>query len=121
MGKPSNVIVDGEHFGNVTLVDFELGGPNYRGFDLMKILRTDEKPSDNCIRHFLRAYAEAYGNVIGEATVSNLVTEVFMFEPLTWLEASIFFIVLPMFDRGLDTDQWKVLALDRWNKYTETK
>lgn len=35
--KPSNVMRHGDE---VCVIDFELGGPNYRGFDLMKVFRT---------------------------------------------------------------------------------
>merc|ERR1712217_660381 len=114
--KPSNVIVSGEHHENVTLIDFELAGPNYRGFDLMKLFRTAGGPSEPCMRHFFHAYAEACGESVGPDTVSALLKEAYMFEPLTWLEASVFFLALPMFKTS-DIERWNALALDRWEKF----
>lgn len=123
--KPSNIIVSGEHSENVTLIDFELSGPNYRGFDLMKIFRTANGPSEVCMRHFLRVYKEALdanpsADPVSEETVSALVSEAYMFEPLTWLEACVFFLVLPMV-KPEDTERWNALAVDRWDKFVETK
>merc|ERR1712217_427324 len=77
--KPSNVIADGDTAETVTLIDFELSGPNFRGFDLMKIFRTAEGPNENCMRYFLRCYAEAVDGHVTEEIVSELMTEAFMF------------------------------------------
>jgi len=118
--KPSNIIVSGDRSENVTLIDFELSGPNYRGFDLMKLFRTAGGPSESCMKHFLRAYAEACDGPVGDELVSDLVAEAHMFEPLTWLEASIFFLAMPMFEAS-DTPRWRELALDRWKKFTEMR
>merc|ERR1719356_2390477 len=54
--KPSNVMRDGDQ---VVIIDFELAGPNYRGFDLMKVFRTSLPMSEDCMRTFFRSYAEA--------------------------------------------------------------
>merc|ERR1719382_1823056 len=54
--KPSNVMRDG---GQVVIIDFELAGPNYRGFDLMKVFRTSLPMSEDCMRTFFCSYAEA--------------------------------------------------------------
>eukprot|EP00929_Paragymnodinium_shiwhaense_P079535 TRINITY_DN4142_c0_g1_i1.p1 TRINITY_DN4142_c0_g1~~TRINITY_DN4142_c0_g1_i1.p1 ORF type:complete len:705 (+),score=190.93 TRINITY_DN4142_c0_g1_i1:57-2171(+) len=120
--KPSNVIVSGDHSENVTLIDFELSGPNYRGFDLMKIFRTAGSFSDDCVRRFMLAYAKSNGEEedAAEATAEALIKEAHMFEPLTWLEAAVFFLALPMFKRQ-DTERWNTLAIDRWEKYVSTK
>merc|ERR1712224_380872 len=92
--KPSNVIVSGEHSENVTLIDFELGGPNYRGFDLMKIFRTAGGPSRPCMVHFLRSYLASLRRPTNKAAISKLTREVQIFEPLTWLEAAVFFLTM---------------------------
>merc|ERR1719213_428350 len=57
--NPSNVMMSTD--GNVRLIDFELGGPNYRGFDLMKLFRTANPFSDACLEHFLCTYAKSSG------------------------------------------------------------
>merc|ERR1711957_724736 len=113
-------IMSGENSEKVTLIDFELSGPNFRGFDLMKIFRTADGPDERCMRYFMRAYAEAVELPVTEETVSDLVAEAYMFEPLTWLEACIFFLALPMF-KVEDTARWNALAIDRWTKYMETR
>merc|ERR1712066_1161196 len=64
--KPSNIIVSGENAETVTLIDFELSGPNYRGFDLMKVFRTAAGPNERCMKCFMRAYAKATGLVDSE-------------------------------------------------------
>merc|ERR1719464_1588840 len=56
--KPSNVM---EHAGSVRLIDFELAGPNFRGFDLMKAFRTASGPCMLSLERFLGAYAERVG------------------------------------------------------------
>merc|ERR1712039_225823 len=71
--KPSNVIASGDDAAAVTLIDFELSGPNYRGFDTMKIFRTAGGPNESCMKCFLKAYAEAIGLGGNEETVSELV------------------------------------------------
>lgn len=115
--KPSNVI---RHLDTVTLIDFELGGPNYRGFDLMKVFRTALPMSEACMRHFLRTYAEQVGDAHVESDVQALVEETLRFEPLTWLEAAVFFLTLPQFKPD-ETSRWNALALDRWTKFEETR
>mmetsp|Transcript_76059 Transcript_76059/g.217881 ORF Transcript_76059/g.217881 Transcript_76059/m.217881 type:complete len:236 (-) Transcript_76059:51-758(-) len=117
--KPSNVIRDG---GRVTLIDFELGGPNYRGFDLMKVFRTALPASEDCLRHFLRTYARQAGEdgAASEEVLEGLAVETRRFEPLTWLEAAVFFLTLPLF-KASESQRWRDLAVDRWNKFEETK
>jgi thiamine kinase-like enzyme len=117
--KPSNVISD-ENNGEVHLIDCELGGPNYRAFDLMKIFRTAAEASNRSMRHFVRMYAEKIDGSASEASIQKLLAEAKMFEPLTWLEASCFFLAMPQF-KPAETNTWHALAVDRWNKYEETK
>jgi len=119
---PSKVVMRCD--GTVKLIDFELGGPSYRGFDLMKLFRTAGQSSEECIEYFLSVYAGAVGEVIGEKQckedVVALMKEVRMFEPLTWLEAALFFIVMPQF-KPQGSEKWNELAIHRWRKFQETK
>lgn len=117
--KPSNVISD-KNRSEVHIIDCELGGPNYRAFDLMKIFRTAKERSHNSMRHFFHKYSEEVDGSASERSVDMLVTEAEMFEPLTWLEASCFFLAMPQF-KPEETSTWHRLAVDRWNKYQETK
>lgn len=114
--KPSNVI---EHEGRVRLIDFELGGPNYRGFDLMKIFRTAHGPQESCMRHFCAAYKAALGTGCKD-TVDSLMEEAKAFEALTWLEAACFFLTMPQF-KPAESSRWNELALDRWAKFQEIR
>lgn len=116
--KPSNVILTKEEPCQATLIDFELGGPNYRGFDLFKIFRTGLPFSHSSMEHFVRVYAEDSDVCTGE--VPALLAEIHLFEPLTWLEAAIFFLTLPQF-KPQETERWHALAVDRWAKYTSTR
>merc|ERR1712203_460345 len=105
------------------IIDFELAGPNYRGFDLMKVFRTSLPMSEDCMRKFFRFYAEALNkcNCNHETLdVEALFDETRTFEPLTWLEAAIFFLALPQF-KASETQRWHELARDRWSKWRETQ
>jgi thiamine kinase-like enzyme len=117
--KPSNVVqtrLDGE----IKFIDHELAGPNYRAFDLMKIFRTGGKSSDSSMRHFLREYMRCSGPDPSDEDVDALMRETKLFECLTWLEALCFFLALPQF-RPAQASRWNDLALDRWEKYEDTK
>lgn len=115
--KPSNVI---EHEGRVTLIDFELGGPNYRGFDLMKMFRTAGTFSEDGLRHFLQVYSESSGSGGSDTSVEELMRETKLFLPLTWLEAAVFFLILPQFKPD-ETQKWNDLAIQRWGQYEQSK
>jgi len=115
--KPSNIML---HEGAVKLIDFELGGPNFRGFDLFKVFRTAEGFSDTSMREFLRRYLAAAGEPCSEEDVLGLAVEARVFEPLTWLEAAVFFLTLPQF-KPEQTARWHELAIDRWTKFEKTK
>jgi 3-dehydroquinate synthase/2-deoxy-scyllo-inosose synthase len=117
--KPSNVILD-EATGEVYIIDHELGGPNYRAFDLMKIFRTALKHSDSSMEHFFRVYSENIDGSTSEVKVNKLLQEARMFEPLTWLEAACFFLALPQF-KPQETSKWHALAMERWEKYQATR
>jgi len=116
--KPSNVM---EHEGRVKLIDFELGGPNYRGFDLYKVFRTAGPQSEASMVHFIRKYLEfTEGEIVSDEASAKLMAEMRLFEPLTWLEAYIFFLILPQF-KPEKTAEWADLARDRWSKYQESR
>lgn len=113
--KPSNVVF---YDGVATLIDFELGGPNYRGFDLMKLFRTDAAMSEASMEHFFRSYVREVQGC--KETPAEVAAEARAFLPLTWLEAAVFFLTLPQFKPD-ETARWNTLAVDRWGKYMETK
>jgi thiamine kinase-like enzyme len=117
--KPSNVMLD-ESTGQVYIIDHELGGPNYRAFDLMKIFRSAEKRSDTSMEHFVKVYSENIDDAISEVKTKKWLDEAKMFEPLTWLEAACFFLALPQF-KPQETSKWHALATDRWDKYQATR
>lgn len=129
--NPSNVMMSTD--GSVRLIDFELGGPNYRGFDLMKLFRTSNprettagESSPKCMEYFLRVYTASVSEMQNkdDATLvkeaSALMEEVRMFEPLTWLEAAVFFLVMPQF-KPEGASKWNELAVHRWTKFKETR
>ncbi|CAK9024887.1 Probable ethanolamine kinase (Protein EMBRYO DEFECTIVE 1187) [Durusdinium trenchii] len=104
--KPSNVIA---HEGEVWLIDFELGGPNYRGFDWMKLFRRPEGVSQ-----------KAASSGVDEMDLPSLLRETLVFEPLTWLEAFVFFLALPQYKLE-DLPKWQQLAEHRWEMYQQTR
>mmetsp|Transcript_37098 Transcript_37098/g.78682 ORF Transcript_37098/g.78682 Transcript_37098/m.78682 type:complete len:330 (-) Transcript_37098:281-1270(-) len=124
--KPSNIIrhnlpENGEF--TVTFIDFELGGPNYRAFDLMKVFRTALPMSERSMLHFYEAYAREVHRLSPDGakeSAEDLLAESRSFEPLTWLEAAVFFLTLPLF-KPSETQRWQDLAEDRWRKFMETK
>lgn len=86
---------------SLKLIDLELSGFNYRGFDLMKLYRADRAVfSEESFFKFLYEYHAEF-NLLNNKTKKNIRAEVEqlalecrIFEPLTWLEAAIFFIFL---------------------------
>lgn len=113
--KPSNVI---QHEGEVWLIDFELGGPNYRGFDWMKLFRRPEGVSQKDLEHFLQSYASHEEEKVDD--LSSMLRETLAFEPLTWLEAFVFFLALPKY-KPEDVAKWQRLAEHRWEMYQQTR
>jgi len=86
--KPSNLLFDSEQ---IWLIDLELAGPNYRGFDLMKLFRAKpELFSEESFKYFMSCYAENEPRT----TVDELILECRTCEALTWLEAAIFFALM---------------------------
>ncbi|KAH8066447.1 hypothetical protein JL722_889 [Aureococcus anophagefferens] len=88
--KPSNVLL---HDGAAVFIDFELAGPNYRGYDIFKLFRTNEMApaSDAELLRFIAVYLAEGGADSGDAEAARCLAESKLFEPLTWLEAAIFF------------------------------
>ena len=184
----------------VTFIDFELGGPNYRGFDIFKLFRRGQVEGNGegaeliahqNLRAFVAAYLEAIernhkeelarmdrggtgahekeanrqgatcgggirkcdleasnltyeqetalgalaaarssigGNSapskeLGQSTQNEaleaLLAEVYLFEPLTWLEAAAFFLFAIQDEQG-NTDVSK-LAVHLWENYERSK
>jgi ethanolamine kinase len=86
--KPSNVLLTPSD-GRVQLIDFEIAGPNYRGFDLCKLLRNDLTPvAEESMRTFVELYSSPNA---ARSAVRDLVAECRWMERLTWLEAAVFF------------------------------
>jgi len=168
--KPANLMAS--HDGStVVFVDFELSGPNYRGFDIFKLYRrgqlptkksnndnqnTKEEEDELCLptnneklelRKFVSSYLSALkinSNKNSECASSSsslsssssssspsssslspreenkLLAEVLLFEPLTWLEASIFFLFALTEDEE-HQQKWSDLAIHRWDNYMKSK
>jgi len=111
--KPSNVMLGAD--GAATFIDFELAGPNYRGYDIFKLFRTagPSPVSDQNLGRFVEAYL---GETASASAVDHVRLETRLFEPLTWLEAAIFFsfasVQLPE-----KRSEMAALAADRWRAY----
>ena len=120
--KPSNVMECAAAAGGVCFIDLELAGDHYRGYDLFKLFRTSEQMSRANLRAFLRDYLAATaaadddeGRAGAEAPASaksaksarsakssaalesslrldELQAETYASEPLSWLEAAVFFL-----------------------------
>eukprot|EP00927_Polykrikos_kofoidii_P056660 TRINITY_DN50746_c0_g1_i1.p1 TRINITY_DN50746_c0_g1~~TRINITY_DN50746_c0_g1_i1.p1 ORF type:complete len:433 (+),score=61.13 TRINITY_DN50746_c0_g1_i1:95-1393(+) len=116
--KPTNIIADAED--RITIIDFEVAGLNYRGFDLLKIFRTAGMFSEPHFRHFLGVYAARTACLPTGGDVGPLLSEARLFEPLTWLEAAVFFLVIPQY-KPEETPRWHSLAVDRWEKYEQSR
>jgi streptomycin 6-kinase len=139
--KPSNVLAVG---GGAVLIDFELAGPNYRGFDLCKLFRNDKGGlAEGPLHTFLAAYRET-SNALGAdpalpsaaALAAGASTtrapspapthqaawvgaEAERLEPVTWLEAAVFFMTV-LCERGFAPAQYEVaerLSAHRWARY----
>jgi thiamine kinase-like enzyme len=114
--KPSNIMLTNESSCDVMLIDFELAGPNYRGFDLMKLFRTNLSEDTERLKQFAQQYVLATD--LGEDPAA-LIHEMKLFEPLTWLEAAVFFFLV-LCDVS-DSPKWVDLAKDRWDRYLKSR
>ena len=119
--KPSNIMLVSSEKDpgavKVQLIDLELSGPNYRGFDLMKLFRTNpETYSDSHFVEFLAEYCRSSASLDSSGTaVREIEAETKLFEPLTWLEAAIFFALMVV--KGNDAAKNVELLVDRWERY----
>ena len=57
---------------------------------------------------------------IGSAQIEQVLAEMKLFEPLTWLEAGIFFLFAAKGD-PTQLDRWEELALNRLDNYSASK
>ena len=137
--KPSNVMVVSEDVANDTargggaaaidaqIIDFELAGPNYRGFDLCKFFRRDSGPLPHAsLTLFASQYLAAGKTLLGGAeaegkAVAALVQEAREMEPLTWLEAAVFFLAFMCSGEVIhDKERYEwaaALAQQRWSRF----
>jgi aminoglycoside phosphotransferase (APT) family kinase protein len=138
--KPSNVMGSDDST-RVQFIDFELAGAHYRGYDLHKIFRTG-MPATPASRVNLELLLTGYRDATGELlthtknlqgatlggglapslpmpTLAELRAEAAASEPLTWLEAAVFFW-FAMAEFPSESTKWAPLALDRWSKYRAT-
>ena len=132
--KPSNIVVvndssGGGGVGEIVLIDYELSGPGYRGFDFFKLFRTGDPSRQNGdnMAAFVRSYLRSTdkrekdaSSTIGSARVEQVLAEMKLFEPLTWLEAGIFFLFAAKGD-PTQTVRWEKLALDRFSNFDASK
>ena len=124
--KPSNVMVYDNEVPK--LIDFELSGVGWRGFDLYKMFRTGKGSRESNMVEFCASYLEGGAGGSGGGSSSKLlVQEAKLFEPVTWLEAGVFFLFAIGEGReGLDkaeNDKWEAemeaLARDRIGEYAK--
>jgi len=112
---------------DLVFIDLELAGPNYRGFDVMKLFRSDEHFSEENMRLFIREYMGTSAPDAGRSSLDTEVERVYvearMFEPLTWLEAAIFFVLVLTTRKSSseETERNYKLGKQRWERYLEAK
>ena len=63
---------------------------------------------------------ESSSTTIGSAQIEQVLAEMKLFEPLTWLEAGIFFLFAAKGD-PTQLDRWEELALNRLDNYSASK
>lgn len=96
------------------MIDLELAGPNYRGFDLMKLFRTaPEQFSSDAFQTFLVNYNSQV------STTFELERECKFCMTLSWLEAAVFFANL--ISSGDDSEATSSLFINRWKFYLMSK
>ena len=111
----------------VCFIDFELAGAHYRGYDLFKLFRTSGEMSHLALRDFLRCYARclappgspargARADARSALELDELLAETYAAEPLTWLEAAIFFL-FACAEYPAEAERWAPLAEQRWQRY----
>lgn len=63
---------------------------------------------------------EGAGSQRSSARLEAVLAEVYLFEPLTWLEAAVFFLFAIQEDQE-NMDAWAKLAVHRWENYERSK
>ena len=143
--KPSNVMRSSEG-SSIDFIDFELAGCHYRGYDLFKLFRTSGDRSPENMRAFLQAYlrcrhargasapssasaadssattgghAAADASALAALELDELQAEANAAEPLTWLEAAVFFLFAICVYPSQAAD-WRPLATSRWEAYMQS-
>ena len=124
--KPTNVLAsESAEDMRVVLIDFELAGPNFRGFDLCKLFRNDAGQIDidpsGPLCTFLSEYRDACAlrTTAPMPSVEELAAEAAALEPATWLEAAVFFMTV-LSEEGFTEQQYEVaerLSSHRWERY----
>lgn len=115
--KPSNVIALED--GTVVFVDLELLGQHYRAYDLAKFLRSNYNATFH--EAFLRCYLQSCTTVTANPdAVKQLMNEVNLLMPLTWLEAAIFFAAMACLNPH-ETKKWNSLVANRLEYYLDQK
>jgi len=137
--KPSNVMLrtgplhpldeqqgTGGENDEICFIDFELSGLHYRGYDLYKLFRTKRDFSDRNFRAFLEGYCAALAKDGSSSrppavSLTELEAEAYAAEPLTWLEAAVFFFfALSVYPTASKAGVWAELGMSRWESYLET-
>lgn len=96
-------------------------------YDLFKLFRTSGEMSQLALRDFLRCYARCMGapgsrarsaraDAISAIELDELLAETYAAEPLTWLEAAVFFL-FACAEYPEETERWAPLARQRWERY----
>lgn len=120
--KPSNMMVSDEN--ELFFIDLDLGGPNYCAFDIMKLFRTSKEITSVKKEEHLKAFLEIYCKVLAcNISPKAIYSEAKMCEPLTWLEAALFFSLSAALDEsktGEEVDHHGLFN-NRWENYLETK
>lgn len=117
---------------SLKLIDLELSGFNYRGFDLMKLYRADRAVFSvrTLLQHHIpidfpcNEQEESFFKFLYEYHAELNLLECRIFEPLTWLEAAIFFIFLVCASdkMEIETRQANLLLFsERWLAYQESR
>ena len=117
--KPSNVMAKSR---DICFIDFELAGCHYRGYDLFKLFRTAGPRSAENMRTFLRSYLSCRkrrSEAEAVLELEELEAEANAAEPLTWLEAAVFFCFATCVYPS-QSAEWTPLALQRWEAYLQS-
>jgi len=119
--KPSNVMLTASEGERICFIDFELAGAHYRGYDLFKLFRTAGKMSTRNLKVFLSEYLDALPGAptraeSRELMLEEIYAETLAAEPLTWLEAAVFFL-FAVREYPSERERWAPLATQRWTAY----